>query len=199
MSKLTQDLAHLEKVRGTQRKKRITSGIPLFCLVGYTNAGKSTILNALTKSQVLAENKLFSTLDTTTRELHLDNKKALISDTVGFIQQLPHHLVNAFKSTLSELEYANLLVQVVDVSDPNWQDHCFVVQSVLDELHIDKPMLYVFNKIDKVDFQSIKDQVPRYKPHVLVSALTPDGLTPLIDFLHNWLVDYYSSRHHSAY
>lgn len=188
MVKLKRDLKHLEQVRETQRKRRVNLNIPQFCLIGYTNAGKSTILNALTKSTVLAENKLFSTLDTTTRELFINNvKKGLISDTVGFIQQLPHLLVEAFKSTLTELNYASLLIQVIDLSDPNWPVHCEVVANVLKELHVDKPMIYVFNKKDKVkDLTTIESKLFKYEPHVIVSATEPDGLKPLIDFLDSW-------------
>lgn len=188
MLKLKRDLKHLEQVRETQRKRRISLNIPQFCLIGYTNAGKSTILNALTKSDVLAENKLFSTLDTTTRELYINNvKKGLISDTVGFIQQLPHMLIEAFKSTLTELNYASLLIQVVDLSDPNWPVHCDVVANVLKELEVDKPMLYVFNKSDRVkDLTNIESKLFKYQPHVIVSAVEPDGLKPLIDFLDSW-------------
>ena len=150
--KLKRQLVRLKQARETQRKQRLASQIPLFCLIGYTNAGKSSILNALTKSNVLAEDKLFATLDTTTRELYIDGKKkGLISDTVGFIQQLPHHLIEAFKSTLSELHYADLLIQVIDISDPNWEAHIAVVHKILEDLEIDKDMLYVFNKADKVD------------------------------------------------
>lgn len=188
MSKIKKDLKSLEQTRETQRKQRLKSEIPLFCLIGYTNAGKSTILNALTKSEVLAENKLFSTLDTTTKELYIDGKKkALIEDTVGFIQQLPHHLIEAFKSTLKELEYANLLIQVIDVSDLNWQEHCIVVQEVLKELNVEKPMLFVFNKIDKIeDLKKLEPQLNKYQPNVTVSALTLKGLEPLINFLRDW-------------
>lgn len=188
MSKIRKDLKSLEQTRETQRKQRLKSEIPLLCLIGYTNAGKSTILNALTKSEVLAENKLFSTLDTTTKELYIDGKKkALIEDTVGFIQQLPHHLIEAFKSTLKELEYANLLLQVIDLSDPNWQEHCLVVQEVLKELNIKKPMLFVFNKSDKIqDLQKLESQINRYQPHVIVSALKLNSLEPLINFLRDW-------------
>lgn len=193
MDTLKADLAKLEQIRKTQRKQRVSSAYPLLCLVGYTNAGKSSILNGLTKSGVLAENKLFSTLDTTTRELYLDGKKTgIISDTVGFIQNLPHHLIEAFKSTLSELEYANLLLHVIDISDPNWQDHIRVVNNVLTELHVEKPILYVFNKIDKLSEsdEQIKaqliEEVERFNPHVLVSARQPHGLDPLIEFLKTW-------------
>ncbi len=185
---LRKQLKQMEKTRETQRKKRLTQKIPLICLVGYTNAGKSTILNSLTKSNVLAEDKLFATLDTTTRELYIDSKKVgLLSDTVGFIQLLPPQLIDAFKSTLSELQYADLLLQVVDISDPNWQYHAQVVHSILDDLNIDKPMLYVFNKIDKIEMsQSLENTVEKYQPHVLVNSLNKDGLQPLIEFLSSW-------------
>ncbi len=130
-NQLKKDLAHLERIRHTQRKKRIQSQLPLLCLVGYTNTGKSTILNNLTASKVLAEDKLFATLDPATRQLYIDSQQiGLISDTVGFIQQLPHRLIEAFKSTLSELEHATLLLHVVDLSDPNWMDHIEVVNNV---------------------------------------------------------------------
>lgn len=186
--KLKRNLETLEKARATQRKRRLNSQIPLICLVGYTNAGKSTVLNALTKSNVLAEDKLFATLDTTTRELYIDGvKKGLVSDTVGFIQQLPHQLIEAFKSTLSELQYADLLLQVIDAADPNWENHIKVVMAILHELKIDKPMLYVFNKIDKVaDLQNLEHKIAHYKPHVMVSAQSKAGLQPLYEFLKNW-------------
>ncbi len=189
MLKMRRDLEKLHKVRETQRKQRLGSSLPLICLIGYTNAGKSTILNALTKSSVLVEDKLFATLDTTTRELFIEkNKIGLISDTVGFIQQLPHNLIEAFKSTLSELKHAHLLIQVIDASDPNWQEHIQVVQDVLDELGAgDKEMIYVFNKIDKVTNVEMSDFLFRnYKPHVLVSAIMQDGLDPLREFLLGW-------------
>jgi GTP-binding protein HflX len=188
MVKIRKQLKQLQHVRETQRKQRIRSNIPLFCLIGYTNAGKSTILNALTKSNVYAADQLFATLDTTTRELYLDGvKKGLISDTVGFIQQLPHHLVEAFKSTLSELQYAHLLLHVIDSADPNWPAHIKVVHEVLRELEVDKPMLYIFNKIDRVtDRDQLETAARAYKPHVLISALTPEGIKPLVDFLQNW-------------
>ncbi len=188
MLKLKKELEQLEKTRETQRKRRLESGIKQICLIGYTNAGKSSILNALTHSQVLAEHKLFATLDTTTRELYIDGKKkGLISDTVGFIQQLPHHLIEAFKSTLTELLYAHLLFHVVDIADPNWQSHIQVVMEVLKELDVDKPMLYVFNKADLIpDKEVLEPAVKKYQPHVFTSAITPGGLEPLIEFLRTW-------------
>lgn len=186
--KLKRQLESLEKARATRRKLRLNSQIPHIALVGYTNAGKSTILNALTKSNVLAEDKLFATLDTTTRELYIDSKKkGLISDTVGFIQQLPHQLIEAFKSTLSELQYADLLLHVIDISDPNWEAHIKVVLNILAEIEVDKPMLFVFNKADQVpDLAPFELPLSHYQPHVIVSAQSKEGLTPLIDFLKAW-------------
>lgn len=186
--RLKRQLEQLEKTRETQRKKRLEQKTPQICLIGYTNAGKSTILNALTKSSVLAEDKLFATLDTTTRELYINSKKkGTLSDTVGFIQQLPTRLIEAFKSTLTELQYADLLVQVVDVSDPNWQDHLRVVHDILEDLEVEKEMLYVFNKADKVEnIEAIQPQLNKFKPHVLTNATTKEGLLELIQFLDQW-------------
>lgn len=159
--------------------------MPHICLIGYTNAGKSTILNNLTKSSVLAEDKLFATLDTTTRELYLGGtKKGLISDSVGFIQNLPHHLIEAFKSTLDELQYADTLLHVIDASDPNWELHTKIVHSILQELDVDKPIVYVFNKIDKLaEKEAFLCQLEKYQPYVLTNAQTKEGLQELKDFI----------------
>ncbi len=186
--RLKKQLTQLEKTRATQRKRRLDTRVPQICLIGYTNAGKSTIINALTKSDVLAEDKLFATLDTTTRELILDGKKkAVISDTVGFIQQLPHRLVEAFKSTLQELEHAHLLLQIIDYSDPNWESHIKVVMEILAELEVDKPMLYVFNKADQLDDPESHDyELRKYEPHVLISATSKKGIVPLVNYLKSW-------------
>ncbi len=185
--KLKKQLATIQTSRETQRKKRLGSGIKQLCLIGYTNAGKSTILNALTKSTILAEDRLFSTLDTTTRELYINSKKkGVLSDTVGFIQQLPHQLIDAFKSTLSELTYADLLLQVIDVADANWQDHIKVVNQIIKELGLeDKEMLYVFNKIDAAP-ELNQDLLDDYTPHVIISAHSKAGLTQLVDYLDTW-------------
>ncbi len=188
MAKLRQNLVKLEKTRETQRKRRLETRIPHISLVGYTNAGKSTVINTLTKSDLLAEDRLFATLDTTTRTLVIDStKKGIISDTVGFIQQLPHHLIEAFKSTLSELQYAHLLLHVIDLSDPNWETHIKVVMEVLKEIEVDKPMLYVFNKADLLDEEELLDhRLRKYEPHVIVSATSKKGLEPLIEYLRTW-------------
>ncbi|HRN77657.1 MAG TPA: GTPase HflX [Candidatus Dependentiae bacterium] len=188
INKLKKQLETLQKNRDTQRKQRLSKRIPHICLIGYTNAGKSTILNALTKSDVLAEDKLFATLDTTTRKLFINGKeKGLLSDTVGFIQQLPPHLIDAFKSTLSELEHADLLLHVIDISAPDWESHIKVVYEILDDLGVDKPMLHVFNKCDKIhNIEALQTKLEKYQPYVMVDALSKEGLTLLIEFLDEW-------------
>lgn len=181
----------LEKSRDTQRKQRLASHIPLICIIGYTNAGKSSLLNRLTKSEVLAENKLFATLDTTTRELFLNGqKKALISDTVGFISQLPHNLIAAFKSTLNELQYASLLVHVIDISNRAWKIHIDVVNKTLKDLNVNHPIIYVFNKIDKLEKaenrEEIMAQAAQYSPHLFIHTMNKEGVAPLATFLNNY-------------
>lgn len=140
-------LAEMDKQSFTRRQNR--NGIIRVALVGYTNVGKSTIMNLLTKADVLAENKLFATLDSTVRKVVLDNTPFLLSDTVGFIRKLPHMLVESFKSTLDEVREADLLLHVVDISHPNFEDHIKVVKDTLREIGAgDKPVLMVMNKID---------------------------------------------------
>ncbi|MBN2267011.1 MAG: GTPase HflX [Candidatus Babeliaceae bacterium] len=191
MIKLQKDLEQLEKVRTQQRKRRVSRQIPHISIIGYTNAGKSSILNLLTKSTVLAENRLFATLDTTTRELVVNGvKKGTISDTVGFIQNLPHHLIEAFKSTLADLEFADLLLHVVDISNPNWQHQIKVVFEILSELGVeDKPMLFVFNKVDLLSDEKrtkVLGLIDPYRPYVVVSAQSKDEIKPLIEALEQW-------------
>lgn len=199
ITKYKRELERLAKARETQRKQRQKSGLPQLCLIGYTNAGKSTILNALTHSEVLAEDKLFATLDTTTRELYLHKVKiGLISDTVGFIQNLPHSLIESFKSTLSELQYADLLLQVIDGSDPNWEKHIRVVDEVLHELGVVKEMVYIFNKIDRIPEGDRADRelsFVRFNPRVLTDARAKDGLQPLKDFLYTWHLEHTKKEH----
>lgn len=186
-------LETLQRSREIQRKQRIGSNVPFICIIGYTNAGKSSLLNILTKSQVLAEDKLFATLDTTTRELFIDSqKKALISDTVGFISQLPHHLIEAFKSTLDELRYADLLLHVVDLSNQAWEDQIRVVHETLDDLKISKEMLYVFNKTDLLKAEDLKNLEPKialYQPNVKINTRSKEGISELITFLKNYQLE----------
>jgi len=181
-------LITLQKSRDVQRKRRLESKWPLICLVGYTNVGKSSIINLLTKSTVLAEDKLFATLDTTTRELFIDHEKiGLLSDTVGFISQLPTHLIEAFKSTLDELNYANLLLHVVDISNNSCSGQIEIVLDTLYDLGVHrKPMLYVFNKSDllsKEELEGIEGELEKYRPYVLTNAKSKEGLKELVDFL----------------
>jgi GTP-binding protein HflX len=147
ISLLRKKLAEIDKQAFTQRKER--GEFIRVALVGYTNVGKSTIMNLLSKSEVFAENKLFATLDTTTRKVVFDNTPFLLSDTVGFIRKLPHHLVESFKSTLDEVKESDILLHVVDVSHPQYEEQMAVVNKTLQELNCqDKPVITVFNKID---------------------------------------------------
>jgi GTPase len=156
ISLLKERLKEIDKQNAVQRKNR--SGLVRVALVGYTNVGKSTIMNLLSKSDVFAENKLFATLDTTVRKIVIENLPFLISDTVGFIRKLPHHLVECFKSTLDEVRESDLLVHVVDISHPNFEEHIQVVNQTLKDLGaIDKDMIMVFNKIDKALLENFKE------------------------------------------
>ena len=152
ISKLKAELEKIDKQMATQRKGR--GDMVRVALVGYTNVGKSTIMNLISKSDVFAENKLFATLDTTVRKVVVENLPFLLSDTVGFIRKLPHQLVESFKSTLDEVREADLLVHVVDISHPNFEEHIKVVQQTLHEIGADKkPVLLAFNKIDAYQWE----------------------------------------------
>ncbi len=147
---LRKKLKEIDKQAFTQRKER--GELVRVALVGYTNVGKSTLMNLLSKSDVFAENKLFATLDTTTRKLVYENMPFLMSDTVGFIRKLPHHLVESFKSTLDEVRESDLLLHVVDISHPQYEDQIGVVKKTLQEINaFDKPVIYVFNKMDRYE------------------------------------------------
>lgn len=187
---LKQRLEKIERSRDAQRKQRLSKKVPQICLVGYTNAGKSSILNKLTHSDVLAKDQLFATLDSTTRQLFIDKKKVgVISDTVGFIQQLPHQLIDSFKSTLAELTYANLLLVVVDISDNDWKTHINTVLETLEELEIEKDVLFVFNKSDKLAEQELKQRLSEFGffgQYVVINTIDSDGLIPLKKYLANW-------------
>ncbi len=157
INRLQQELAEVRKVRAVQRERRIKNAVPVVALVGYTNAGKSTLLNQLTDAGIPANNRLFDTLDTTTRRLRIsDHLEVLLSDTVGFIAKLPHHLVEAFKATLEELEYADLLIHVIDASDPQREAHIEVVERLIEKLaKPDVPAIRCYNKADLLDDPSV--------------------------------------------
>ena len=181
IAKLEEDLKEVRRVRGVQRERRIKNEMPVVAIVGYTNAGKSTLLNALTGSDIPANNRLFDTLDTTTRTLEIsDTCTVLISDTVGFISKLPHHLVEAFKATLEELSFADLLLHVIDSSNPEWRDQAAVVESLIYELGASEtPRIDVFNKCDRYS----GDILPHGEDIVTVSAKTEEGLDRLRDMI----------------
>ncbi|MGJ1433328.1 GTPase HflX [Sphingobacterium spiritivorum] len=167
-------LKSIDKQNETQRKNR--GEMIRVALVGYTNVGKSTIMNMISKSDVLIENKLFATLDTTVRKVVIDNLPFLLSDTVGFIRKLPHHLVECFKSTLDEVREADVLIHVVDISHPNFEDHIHAVNETLKDLGaLDKPVITVFNKIDA------------YKPAVEEGDEGEEREVTLEEFRNSWM------------
>lgn len=177
---LEKRLAEMEHTRLVMRSQRDKSGLPKVAIVGYTNAGKSTLLNKLTDAGVLSEDKLFATLDATTRKYTLPSGESiLLTDTVGFVRKLPHHLVKAFKSTLDEVTYADILLIVTDVNDPEAERHIAVTEEVIGELSAsDKPIIYVFNKCDKFD-----GEIPEGEREdaVFLSARTGEGVHRLVE------------------
>ncbi|CAN5184272.1 GTPase HflX [soil metagenome] len=181
ITRLERDLKDVNRTRATQSKERIRSGLPIVSLVGYTNAGKSTLLNQMTGAGVLAEDRLFSTLDSTVRKYRLPSgQNILLSDTVGFIRRLPHHLVEAFRSTLDQVKDASLLVHLVDASDPDPERQLNAVHGVLADIEAGEiPELVVLNKVDQADpavLQRLQNLQPEAVP---VSALTGQGVNDL--------------------
>jgi GTP-binding protein HflX len=156
ISRLKEKLKKIDKQKVTQRKNR--AQLIRVALVGYTNVGKSTLMNLISKSEVFAENKLFATLDTTIRKMTIGNLPFLLSDTVGFIRKLPHQLIESFKSTLDEVRESDVLIHVVDVAHPNFEEHQLTVNRTLQEINaVDKPTILVFNKIDLFREQKEKE------------------------------------------
>ena len=180
INRLENELKELEKRRGLLRARRAKDGVETVAIVGYTNAGKSTLMNALTQAEVLVEDKLFATLDPTSRALVLpDGRRVMLIDTVGFIRRLPHNLVEAFKSTLEEAAVADVILNVCDASDPEYPNHIKVTDEILDSLGCkDKPVVYVYNKVDKIGgaepFRTEKNSVS-------ISALEGRGFDRLLE------------------
>jgi len=214
ISKLKEQLIKVDKQMATQRKTR--GAMVRVALVGYTNVGKSTIMNLLSKSEVLAENKLFATLDTTVRKVVFENVPFLLSDTVGFIRKLPHQLVESFKSTLDEVREADLLLHIVDISHPNFEEQINVVSNTLNEIGAsDKDVMLIFNKIDAFSYvkKDDDDLSPKEKtnfsleelqsswiakentPCIFISAKKKDNLEEFKEFLYNKIKDVQAQRY----
>ena len=180
ISLLRAELKEVRRVRGTQRRLREKNSIPVVALVGYTNAGKSTILNTLTGAGIPANNRLFDTLDTTTRRMAVsETTEALLSDTVGFIAKLPHNLIEAFQATLEELQYADLLLHVIDASDPDREDHIAVAEKLISALAPEIPVIRVYNKADLIS----PEELPADKDALAISAASGENIDALLGLI----------------
>lgn len=191
ISRLQTELEQVRQVRGVQRQRRMKNSVPVVAIVGYTNAGKSTLLNRLTDAGIPANNRLFDTLDTTSRQLRVsDNLEVVLSDTVGFIAKLPHHLVEAFQATLEELQYADLLLHVIDSADPERQEHIAVVEKLISQLaKPGTPVLQCYNKADLVS----PEEIPVGEDVVAISAKQGYGMDRLLQAVEKALD---KGRHH---
>ncbi len=191
INRLENELEQVRQVRGVQRERRMKNSVPVVAIVGYTNAGKSTLLNQLTGAGIPANNRLFDTLDTTSRQLKVsDNLDVIVSDTVGFISKLPHHLVDAFRATLEELEYADVLLHVIDAADPNRDAHIQVVDKLIASLaKPGTPEIYCYNKADLVS----REEIPVGEGVIAVSAAKGQGMEALLKLIETTLGH---ARHH---
>ena len=191
INRLESELEQVRKVRSVQRERRMKNSVPVVAIVGYTNAGKSTLLNQLTGAGIPANNRLFDTLDTTSRQLTVsEDLEVILSDTVGFISKLPHHLVNAFHATLEELEYADLLLHVIDASDPNREEHIAVVDKLIGKLaKAETPVLQVYNKADLI----YPEELPHGENIVPISAKKGMNMEGLLKAIEKALA---KSKHH---
>lgn len=189
ISRLEKDLKALGEARRQRKYRRTERGIPIVSIIGYTNAGKSTLLNTLTKSRTIVEDKMFATLDTASRRLRFPKEReVVITDTVGFIRDLPKDLMSAFKATLEELEDADLLLHIVDISNPRFEQHIASVENILKDLDVaDKPKIIVFNKIDKVSEEEVNIITSRYDA-IGVAAVNNETFGPLLKAIesHIW-------------
>ncbi len=185
---LERELKALAEARRQRKRRRVETGIPILSIIGYTNAGKSTLLNALTRSETFVEDKLFATLDTASRRLRFPREReVIITDTVGFIRDLPKDLMAAFKSTLEELEDADLLIHLVDASNPRFEQQIASVGKILEELDLAaKPQLLVFNKTDRIAEEEAQHLEMRFRA-VAVSALRPATFKPLLEAIEDYI------------
>ena len=197
--RLQKELQTVQKARGVRRVKRERRGLPVISIVGYTNAGKSTLLNALTKSEVFTENLLFATLDPKSSRLRFPrDREAIITDTVGFIRDLPKELFAAFRATLDELHEADILLHVIDISNPNFENHITAVENILQELEITgKPTIRVFNKEDHFPDKSLLNTLCQRFGATAISALHPETLPPLMIEIENLMTKGQISHSHS--
>jgi GTP-binding protein HflX len=187
---LEKELKSLSQARRQRKQRRVGTGIPIVSIVGYTNAGKSTLLNSLTRSYVFVEDKLFATLDTASRRLRFPKERdVIVTDTVGFIRDLPKDLMTAFRATLEELEDADLLLHVVDASSPRFEQHIASVENILRDLSLDaKPRVLVFNKTDKIGKELAHNLAVRFNA-ISLSALDPSTFGPLLKAIENYIWD----------
>ena len=191
ISILNSELNEVKRSRDVARRKRMEGAIPMVAIVGYTNAGKSTLLNTLTGAGILEEDKLFATLDPTTRMYEYENgSQVLFTDTVGFINKLPHNLIDAFRSTLEEAKYADIILHVVDISNPSCDRHMEVVYDTLEKLGVsDKPIITLYNKVDRLDGDGMFGGDARSRCTIRASAKKQLGLDKLLDEIMNIIND----------